>query len=313
MELNTDGRQLTFLLSAIHGAGYCVQLAHGDMLFRELLALRYHVPLRARVDATHVSCAFTLTDQIKDNNSDSNVFVDYDFFSPGREGHRMPYSMHPSVYYAGNHRRPWMPSKCVKSVRMIRIGFYGTHDPSFYSKSYSFAGLNRTQLLEHFLARYGGFLASAPVRQPTRFAVSIDHRGGDTHSKTFLSQTAYLSALRNSSFTLCLPGWCMPLSHSLIEAMYCGSIPITNAHHFMYPPLRHGVDALIFNTLSEFDAVIGEALAMPEHLIATMRRNVAKYYQDHLEPAAWWLRFAASGDTKLLVNAEEVSVPLITS
>ena len=310
LELNTDGRQLPFLLSAIHGAGYAIQLAKGDMLFRELLALRHHVPIAARVDTSDVDCALTLIDHPKPGND--QIYVDYDVFSPYQEGHRMPYVMHPSIYYSGNHCNPWTVDVQAESPRLIRVGFFGTHDPLFYSKNYAFDGLNRTQLLDGFLSRYGDQLVSAPVQKPAQFAVSIDHRGGELHPKSFLSQQDYLAALRNSSFSLCLPGWCMPLSHSLIEAMYSGAIPITNAHDFMHPPLRHGVDALIFSTLSEFYDVIEEAQSMPESRIISMRQNVAKYYQDHLEPVAWWRRFIASGDTRLLVNAEEISVPLMS-
>lgn len=288
-----------------------MQLANGDMLFRELLSLRRHVPLAARVDSSNVACALTLTDHFPGIHG--NVYVDYDFFSSERDGHRMPYGMHPSIYYAGFHKNPWIPEHNAEYPRTIRVGFFGTHDPHFYSKSYIFAGLNRTQLLDDFLARYREQLVSAPVRQPTRFAISIDHRGGDMHPKSFLSQVDYFTSLRDSSFSLCLPGWCMPLSHSLIEAMYNGTIPITNAHAFMHPPLRHGVEALTFNTISEFYTAIEEAQSMPESVISAMRKNVAKYYQAHLEPAAWWRRFIASGDTKLLVNAEEISVPLMSA
>ena len=306
-----DGRQLPFLLSAIHGAGYAIQLAKGDMLFRELLALRHHVPIAARVDANNVDCAFTLIDHPRPG--DGQIYVDYDVFSPHQEGHRMPYVMHPSIYYAGNHCNPWTVDVQPKSPRLIRVGFFGTHDSLFYSNNYAFDGLNRTQLLDNFLSRYGDQLVSAPVQKPTRFAVSIDRRGGDLHPKSFLSQQDYLGVLRDSSFSLCLPGWCMPLSHSLIEAMYNGTIPITNAHAFMHPPLRHGVEALTFNTLSEFYTAIEEAQSMPESVISAMRKNVSKYYQAHLNPSTWWRRFIASGDTKLLVNAEENSVCLMSA
>jgi hypothetical protein len=313
LELRTDGRQIPYLLSAIYGAGYGIQIAHGDMLFRELLALRHHVPLAARVDASPVDCAFTLTDDPERADHDGYVYIDYDVFSRGRVGHRMPYSMHPNIYYKGNHFDPWTPNLRNGGPRLICIGFYGTHDPLFYSRSYLFKGLNRTQLLDHFLSSYGQHLTSVPTHQPTQFAISIDRRGGDLHPKTFLSQSAYLDILRKSSFSLCLPGWCMPLSHGLIEAMYNGTIPITNAHAFMYPPLQHGVNALTFNTLAEFDEAIDEAQSMPESLITAMRLNVAKYYRDYLDPSSWWCSFVASGDTNLLVNAEELSVPLMTS
>lgn len=311
LEIGTDGRQLSFLLSAIHGAGFGVQLARGPMLFRELLSLRRRMPLAARVDASEIDCALTLSDAPQ--APAGPVQISYDVFSPGRYGARMPYGMHPSVYYRGVHRRPWDPERHQDAARPIRVGFYGTHDPDFYSRNYAFPGLNRSELLQEFLSRYGEQLTPVPTSQATTFAVSIDHRGGELQPKRFLPQRAYLHTLRRTAFVLCLPGWCMPISHSLIEALYCGAIPITNGHAFMDPPLSHSIEALTFTTIAEFHAAIQEALAMPPERIAAMRQAVARYYQQHLEPTAWWQRFVESRASRLLMNAEELSVPLMSA
>jgi hypothetical protein len=143
------------------------------------------------------------------------------------------------------------------------------------------------------------------------FGVSIDQRGGELQPKRFLSQPQYLSALRQTHFVLCLPGWCMPLSHSLIEALYCGAIPITNAHAYMDPPLQHGVEALTFMTLQEFHEVIQQARSMPVAEVARMRAAAARYYRDHLDPRGWWERLTTDRPDRLLVNAEELSTPLM--
>ncbi len=310
LEIGTDGRQLSFLLSAIHGAGYGVQLARGTMLFRELLALRRRVPLAVRMDAGETDCALTLSDAPQEPGS--AVQISYDVFSPGQDGARMPYGMHPNIYYRGAHLRPWDPERNADAARPIRVGFYGTHDPEFYSRNYSFPGLNRSELLQEFLSRYGEQLNNVPTSKAVAFGVSIDYRGGELQPKRFLPQRAYLHSLRRTAFVLCLPGWCMPISHSLIEALYCGAIPITNAHAWMHPPLRHGIEALTFQTTIEFHAVIEEALAMPEPRVKAMRRAATSYYKEHLEPARWWQRFVESRASRLLMNAEELSVPLLT-
>jgi hypothetical protein len=240
------------------------------------------------------------------------VRISYDVFTPGREGIRMPYGMHPSIYYRGAHSSPWDSGWHADAARPIRVGFYGTHDPEFYSRDYAFPGLNRSELLQEFLSRYGEQLTLVPTSQAVAFAVSIDHRGGELQPKRFLPRRAYLHTLRRTAFVLCLPGWCMPISHSLIEALYCGAIPITNAHTWMHPPLRHGIEALIFETTNEFHAAIEEAQAMPPLRVAAMRRAVTIYYRNYLEPASWWRRFMGGPITTLLVNAEELSVPLMT-
>jgi hypothetical protein len=284
------------------------------MLFRELLNLRRHQAMAARLDAQPVACSCTLIDANTAGQSlvGREVRISYDVFSLGQSGTRLPYGMHPSIYYNGAHTHPWDPARHADHPRPIQVGFYGTHDPEFYSRDYVFPGLSRSQLLEAFLACYGDECIPAPTDQRAAFAVSIDQRGGELQPKRFLPQHAYLQTLRRTAFALCLPGWCMPLSHSLIEAMYCGAIPITNVHAFMHPPLRHGIEALTFTTIAEFHAAIQEAQAMPPHRIAAMRQAVALYYHEHLEPAAWGRRFVASGATRLLMNAEELSVPLIS-
>jgi hypothetical protein len=311
LELRTDGRHLSFLLSAIHAAGYGAQLAGGPMLYRELLALHPQVPLAGRLDDGPAACARILRDDPHEGAGGA-VRISYDVFSPGRLGARLPYGMHPNIYYNGAHRQPWNPEHHGDEPRPIRVGFYGTHDPVFYSRSYTFPGLNRSQVLRDFFARYGDQFVRVTTNRPTAFAVAIDHCGGELQPKQFLPQRAYLHILRRSAFALCLPGWCMPLSHSLIEALYCGAIPITNAHAFLHPPLRHGIEALTFETLAEFHAAIREAQTMPPERIAAMRRAVSAYYRNHLEPASWWRRFMDASATTLLVNAEELSVPLMT-
>jgi hypothetical protein len=149
LDLHTDGRQLSVLMAAIHDAGWGVQLAGGPMLFRELLAFRRYSAMAARVDGAELPCAFSLSDQPLDSSARETMqqlVVDYDVFSPGRSGARLPYGMHPSLYYNGAHRHPW----CVEAEeeRRIRIGFYGTHDPVFYTRHYAFPGLNRAQILD---------------------------------------------------------------------------------------------------------------------------------------------------------------------
>lgn len=312
LDLHTDGRQLSFLLASIHGAGYGLQLAGGPMLFRELLSFSRYSSIAARVDNADLDCSIALWDQLDHSSSASrSLAVDYDVFTQGRPGIRMPYTMHPSIYYNNAHLSPALPELCQK--RIIRVGFYGTHDPDFYTKHYFFPGLTRAELLASFIDTYGPCLAEAPCSRPQAFAVSIDDRGGENRGpKKFLSQNAYLSMMRQTVFALCLPGWCMPLSHSLIEALYCGAIPITNAHRFMHPPLRNGVEALTFETISEFHDAILLAQSMSESDIAAMRSAAIQYYLNYLEPIAWWNRLLSSSSSTLLVNAEELSVPLMT-
>jgi len=246
--------------------------------------------------------------------------------------------MHPSVYHRGSHksRLPTRHSPPVTSHsaagasashplpatsyspqrhRRFRIGFFGTHDREFYTKHYHFQGMNRFEILEVFLQKYGNrmtHLQGGPKNwDPCEITVSIDARGGDRRGKAFLSQDHYFEALHECDFVLSPPGWCMPVSHNLIEAMFCGAIPITNGGAFMAEPLEDDVNCLAFKNVEELAAAVERALAMDVGEVERMRWAVLDYYERFLEPNAFGEKLLRSESARVLVNAEENSVPLV--
>jgi hypothetical protein len=238
---------------------------------------------------------------------------------------RAPYFMHPSIYHRGLHKRR-SPSTVLDSRlstldsaaeqrRRFRIGFFGTHDREFYTKHYHFPGMNRFEILEVFLQKYGNrmtHLRGFPRDwDPCEIAVSIDARGGDRRGKTFLSQDHYFEALQECDFVLSPPGWCMPVSHNLIESMFCGAIPITNGGAFMAEPLADDVNCLAFEDEEGLVAVIECALAMNAGEVARVREAVRDYYERFLDSKAFGERFIRTNSTRIFVNAEENSVPLV--
>ena len=250
----------------------------------------------------------------------------------------MPYFMHPSVYHKGLHRKlsttrhslpvtrhsaegtpvshsPLVTSYPLQRRRRFRIGFFGTHDREFYTKHYHFPGMNRFEILEVFLQKFGNRmrrLRGFPRDwDPCEIAVSIDSRGGDRKGKSFLSQDHYFEALRECDFVLSPPGWCMPVSHNLIEAMFCGAIPITNCGAFMAEPLKDEEACLGFQDAEELFSVIHRALAMDDGEVAKMRGVVREYYDRFLEPRAFAEELSQSNDGRVFVNAEEQSIPLV--
>ncbi len=230
------------------------------------------------------------------------------------EAVRMPYFMHPSVYHKGLHRK--VRSECERGrKRRFRIGFFGTHDPEFYSKHYHFPGMNRTEILNAFSSKFTdqikiieGSLESWP---DANIVVSIDERGGDRVGKSFLSQADYFEAMRECDFVLSPPGWCMPISHNLIEAMFCGAIPITNAGNYMVPALRDGVDYLAFEDGEGLASLIKRTQAMDVGEVEFMRQAVREYYERFLEPKKVAENFIRAKAGKILVNAEENSIRLV--
>jgi hypothetical protein len=146
---------------------------------------------------------------------------------------------------------------------------------------------------------------------PCEIAVSIDSRGGDRRGKSFLSQDHYFEALQECDFVLSPPGWCMPVSHNLIEAMFCEAIPITNGGAFMGEPLDDRKNCLEFEDAEGLVSVIERALAMDEREVERMRWEVLNYYERFLEPKAFVELAMQFNSSRILVNAEEHSVPLL--
>jgi hypothetical protein len=259
------------------------------------------------------------------------------------EALRAPYFMHPSVYYRGLHKRrspdtalstrhsPPVTSHSAEGGspshqspatsyslqrrRRFRIGFFGTHDRDFYTQHYHFPGMNRFEILEAFFEKFGSSfvnLEGAPREwNAALIAVAIDSQGGDRKGKTFLSQDHYFAALRECDFVLSPPGWCMPISHNLIEAMFCGAVPITNGGAFMAEPLSNGKTCLDFQDEEGLVPVIERALAMNPDEVSHMRQATRDYYARFLEPNAFGERLLRSESARVLVNAEENSVPLV--
>ena len=228
---------------------------------------------------------------------------------------RAPYFMHPSVYHRGLHKSRRPAHHSLQRRRRFRIGFFGTHDREFYTNHYHFIGMNRFQVLEIFLKKFGDRMrqvSGAPDQWlDSEIAVSIDARGGDRREKSFLSQYHYFEALQGCDFVLSPPGWCMPVSHNLIEAMFCGAIPITNGGAFMAEPLADAVNCLDFQDAEGLVFCIERALTMDADEVSRMRLAIRDYYERFLDSKAFGERFIRTNSTRILVNAEENSVPLV--
>ncbi len=394
LEVTTDGRHLTFLLTALGEAGHGVHVVGAPFVFRELMLLRKSAPMPFVSGGKARDCGIWITDKragsplMADSGElmadgrkktkqgagsrehgggfaeSSTLFVlDYDYFSglpaevvkggaekpstsnpllatapevpmldsrplsldSSSEALRAPYFMHPSVYHRGLHKRR-SPSTALdsrlstfdsaaKRRRRFRLGFFGTHDREFYTKHYHFPGMNRFEILEVFLKNFGDRIT--PLRgflrdwEPCEIAVSIDDRGGDRQGKSFLSQEHYFEALRECDFVLSPPGICTPLSHNLIEAMFCGAIPITNAGAFMAQPLENGKNCLSFSGETDLIAAIVRALTMSEQEVGKMREVVLNYYNNNLHPNAFCEQLGSKAFDQIFVNTEEKSVPFV--
>jgi glycosyltransferase involved in cell wall biosynthesis len=115
-----------------------------------------------------------------------------------------------------------------------------------------------------------------------------------------------MDVMSRSDFFICPPGWRMPHSHNLIEAMSAGTIPITNYDSYMRPPLTPDGNCLAFSTIEELERAIDRALCMPAADIGQMREGVISYYAEYIEPESFGKRLIECSPlvSELVVNDE---------
>jgi hypothetical protein len=195
----------------------------------------------------------------------------------------MPFPMHPQLYveYGEVERLEAYRS----SPRRLRILFAGNCDEEGYDQPIVrdvYGKLSRLEIMKAIRAHGWGKRISKG-----RLSELLDQSEHHNeffllHPKTRINQGQWLNTVSKSDFFLCPPGVVFAWSCNLVEAMAVGTIPITNYPEWLFPSLRHGIDALTFSTLPELQDAIELARRMPETEIAEMRRNVIAFYQAHL-------------------------------
>lgn len=314
LDVETEGRHIPFLIRSLHALGYGLQVAGSPVAFGELMGLRDSTPIPFTTIQDGPPCGWVISDtaaMLERAGEAKRLLLDYDFFNPERKEPKMPYFPHPDIYRKGLDRGLGKPDE---SSRPVRVGFFGTRDARFYTEHFHFPILDREAILADFLEYFAGSIqpVDAPPSQWQRheIAVSLDDKGGDRMGKTFLPLPEYLEALRRCDFFLSPPGWCMPLSHNLIEGMACGAVPIINSAGHATPPLEDGVNCLVFDDLPSLRRQIETALAMIPEDVLRMRGSVLAYYREVHAPGVWLkgILESPSPPPVILVNGEEVSV-----
>lgn len=212
------------------------------------------------------------------------LHINPNYYSLPPAGHRLfvPYFAHPEFYRTGLHNEV---RGMRRQARNVKIFFGGTNSSSAYSEKFRFPILSRDKILDHIIARFEWAIKvelSDNGLQPIVIVSTSDPR--DVFDKYKLSLSEYMDAMARSDFAICPPGWLMPHCHNLIEAMSVGTIPITNYHLYMRPPLAPDGNCLSFSTVEELESVINRALCMPEAEIQRLREGVISYYDEYLEP-----------------------------
>jgi hypothetical protein len=232
------------------------------------------------------------------------------YYSLPPADHRLfvPYFAHPDFYRTGLY-------DVVRGMRgqerNIRIFFAGTLSTSAYSEEFRFPILSRDKVLGHVLAKFKWAIKTevgVNGLRPICIMSTSDTR--DIVDKHKLSMRDYMDAMSRSDFFICPPGARMPHSHNLIEAMSVGTIPITNYHSYMQPPLTPDGNCLAFSTVEELERVINCALCMPAPEIKRLREGVISYYDEHIAPESFAKKLMehSASVSELVVNDETVSI-----
>jgi hypothetical protein len=196
----------------------------------------------------------------------------------------MPLPMHPQLYvehYEVEHLAAYRSNR-----RLLRILFAGNCDEAGYSQPIIrevYRKLSRVEIIKAIQEqRWGRWVSEA---------ASLELLKANDYQNEFLlldhtmriNQQNWLRTVSRSDFFLCPPGVIFAWSCNLVEAMAVGTIPITNYPEWLFPPLKHGINALTFSTVKELGEAIAFARQMSDTQIAEMRSNVIAFYESHLD------------------------------
>ena len=195
----------------------------------------------------------------------------------------MPLPMHPQLYVEHDEVRHLEEFR--SSPRRLRIFFSGNCDEQGYDQPIFrevYGKLSRPEITKAIQSHgWGRCISESQLAQ--MLEISAYHDGFFLlQPATRVNQSHWLETVSKSDFFLCPPGVVFAWSCNLVEAMAVGTIPITNYPEWLFPALKHGVNALTFSTARELGEAIELAHQMSKTEIAEMRKNVIAFYQAHL-------------------------------
>ena len=245
----------------------------------------------------------------------SKILLDYDYYGPFFEASKrhetlfMPYFMHPSMYESGLY----LEAIALRgNQRNIRVFFAGTVAAGAYSHEFLWPYMNRHEIISTVLTHFEGTVECITadtqknefLKRPHRIVLALTRQTSDVVEKHPLSQREMLQFASRSDFFINPPGWRIPHSHNVIEAMSVGAIPILNYAALFDPPLEDMKTCFSFTSKKELQDKIELALSLPTSQIAELRANVCRYYDEHLAPDAFFEQFQAisSKETTIRVH-----------
>jgi hypothetical protein len=170
------------------------------------------------------------------------------------------------IYFAGNQKRSYGDAKMRRNFDVL-----------------SRLEILRT-LADEFPSRVSASLVPADGhRSAAGGAAKGDRRIVISDSRVSpVAPQDWLATLASSEFFLCCPGSSQPTCHHLVEAMSVGAIPILEYGDRVTPRLVDGETAICFRGRRGLVEAIKRIDRLDPQQIAGLRRNVARFYDQHL-------------------------------
>lgn len=198
--------------------------------------------------------------------------------------------------------------------RGIRLFFAGSCKKS-YESEYHFPGMNRLEIIERLIGDFPDYVYVARTRseldrfhdeKPILLVLSDPDK--DDQSKHILSTTELIDYYKKTDFFLSPPGVAMPHSHNMIEAMFCGAIPVTNYNHLFFPPLLDMVQCISFSDHNGLHYAVARCLQASRAEIGVLREKVFAYCVQHLTPESFLKKIESKEVSEIICNDEKESI-----
>jgi glycosyltransferase involved in cell wall biosynthesis len=218
---------------------------------------------------------------------------------------QMPFSMHPTIYIGNKITSIQMLENYLdekrKSIKKLRLLFAGNYNNPLYKnlKNNFPSYLNRNELINFIISKRKSKIENKipDISTPYKNKFILIHRDNAT-----FQQYQWLNTLSKSDFFLCPPGFEMPFSHNLIEAMACGVIPVLEYGNLLSPPLKDMENCILFKGKEELIAKIDIIFNLNDEIIQKLRKNVIEYYHLHLSPKNFLKKIEAETKQKFLIT-----------
>lgn len=254
-------------------------------------------------------CTWYLSDSSKVQCLSADYFTDLLQEKAKPNDFYVPMAMHPHMYHQG-----WWKEEYKSDKKLRSVFFAGNCDRKHYSISEEdnlFKVIDRVKLYD--------LLKDYPRTFIPNSLEELEERKRDhevvlvVKDKFSVPMQRLRHVLANYSFFLACPGYIMPFSHNVVEAMSVGSIPIIQASYakMFIPALEDGVNALLFDDEASLLEKIELTVRLSEKTTAFLSANVLNYYHQYLTPAKVVKSLLEQPYDHIYLNAELPSVELL--